>query len=337
MKTILTIIIAFLCSCGFGQKKIKFNKDINPLIKTRAFEKAKPILQEFLKSNPNSLKGNYWLGVIYFGNTSEVESEIKSEYTGKEYFPLTAKHFNYVDSSKFYLTKTRKLVNVINLNPINARFFPDFTGLTSEELVADAIPKIDNWINLLNRIQKDWKELEKNQKISQQKLQQKQDQYKTINCKEEEAIIEPEEEWEMGGALNTKTCKWGNYYIVINTTYDEDECKLGCSEQNVYRSTINSENKIELFDVFWYDQYNDSHNFFSDKFLKKYSELKSEDEGCFEEAEFVFDIDLFYFKNADKDGITFGLENQGVMDRCKGMFGETTLKISFEEILPFVK
>ena len=110
------------------------------------------------------------------------------------------------------------------MNPISSRFFPDFNGLSSEELVVDAIAKIDKWINLLDRIQKEWKEFEKKQKIALQKS----DQYKIINCKEEDVIIEPGEEWEMGGTLNTKTCKWGNYYIVTNTTYDQDECKLGC-------------------------------------------------------------------------------------------------------------
>lgn len=167
------------------------------------------------------------------------------------------------------------------------------------------------------------------------KYQRKEGKYKSISCKEEEVITEPEEEWEMGGELNTKTCKWGNYYIVTNTTYNEDECKLGCSEQNVYKSTINTENKIDLFDIFWYNQYNDAHTFFMEKFFEKYTELKAEDEGCFEESEFVFDIDLFYFKDADKDGLTFGMNN-GVLERCTGIYGETTIKISFEEILPFL-
>tara|TARA_B110000285_G_scaffold196028_1_gene226718 strand:- start:1199 stop:2188 length:990 start_codon:yes stop_codon:yes gene_type:complete len=326
MKTIITLTMAMMCLSVFGQKKLKFNKDIYPLIKTKAFEEAKPILQEFLKSNPNNLKGNYWLGVIYYGNVSYFDKEVKE----KEIY--STRNTKYIDSSQFYLAKTRKLVSVLNLNPISARFFPDFIGFTGEELVADAIPKINDWLNLLAGIRVDWKEFEKKQ--NKDKLLR--ERYMNIHCKEEESVIEPEGEWDMGGTLNTKTCQWGNYYIVTNNTFDAKDCKFGCSEQSVYKSTINPENKIELYDILGTKQNGDSYTFFSGKFYENYNALKSDNGDCLGEIEPYFDIPLFYFKDGDKDGLTFGLKNEGVSSRCEGVCGETTVKVSFEEIVPFV-
>ena len=63
------------------------------------------------------------------------------------------------------------MANIATLNPLSARFFPDFNGVSSEELVADAQSKIDRWIKLLNTTKSNW-DAEKQRRSELLKLNQ---------------------------------------------------------------------------------------------------------------------------------------------------------------------
>ena len=310
MKNILIITFVLFCTFSFGQKKIKFNKDIYPLISSEKFKEVKPILRNFLEINPNNLKANYWLGIIYYGNTVYHDNDIKQNNA-----EIKSKYYNYIDSSKFYLTKTKKLVNVATLNPISSRFFPDFNGLSSEELVIDAIAKIEKWQVMLDDFAPSWKILESNREQERLLLEK----YKSIDCESED-----------NDDYMVTTCRWGEY--IIQSKYDRRE---GSRDVEIYLYNLEYENKL-MFDEI-YHAYDDASAFFEEKFKTIYNELYSEDESCFEDNEFFFDLSLIYIMEGDDAGITFVMGNRGVLGHCRGQYGESTIKIPFDDILPFVK
>ncbi len=311
MKNILTITFVLLCTFSFGQKKIKFNKDIYPLISSEQFKEVKPILRNFLEINPNNLKANYWLGIIYYGNTIYHDNDIKQNNA-----EIKSKYYNYIDSSKFYLAKTKKLVNVATLNPISSRFFPDFNGLSSEELIIDAIAKIDKWQIMLNDFSPSWKILEANREKERLLLEK----YKSIDC-----------EYEDEDDYMVTTCRWGEY--IIQSKYNR---RSGSRDVEVYLYNLDYDNKLLLFDEI-YHAYDDASRFFEQKFKTMYNELMSENESCFENNEFFFDLSLVYIIDGDTEGLTFAMGNRGVLNHCRNRVGESSIKISFDDILPFVK
>jgi hypothetical protein len=306
MRTLLIISLTVITLNLFSQKKIKFNKDIYPMIESKSFIKVKPVLREFLKNNPNNLKANYWLGVIYYGNTVYHERDIQNNNA-----EIKPKYYDFIDSSKFYLIKTKNLVNIATLNPLSARFFPDFNGLSSEELVVDAQTKIDRWIKLINTTKNNWdaEQLRRNELL---RLQQP---YLTINC-----------EYEDEDDYMVTNCTWGKYNI--RSQYDRRD--------NVRSVDLYLNNSIILFS-YMFVSYDKASSYFKEKFEGIYNQLKSEDASCFEEAEFFFDLSLIYIIDGDQDGITFGLHNRGVMYNCRGMYGESTFLMPFEDIIPLIK
>ena len=308
MKKILTIIIIMMSVNSYSQKKLKFNKDIYPLIESKSFKTAKPLLQEFLKENPNNLKANYWLGVLYYGNMAYHDNDIR-----KNDAEIKLKYYDFIDSSKFHLAKAKKLVNVASLNPISSRFFPDFNGLTSEELCMDAIGKIDSWINLLNTTKDNWNGLQ----LKRNELAKLRKPYLHIDCESED-----EDDYFINN------CSWGKYRIY--SKYDRIE---GIRYVDFY---INDYEHSIMFNEMFVSQ-DDASSFFKGKFEQVYNELKSEDESCFEDSEFFFNLSLVYIIDADDNGLTFGLPNRGILNSCLNIYGESTFYISFEDIVPLIK
>tara|TARA_B100001287_G_scaffold212661_1_gene181482 strand:+ start:1364 stop:2287 length:924 start_codon:yes stop_codon:yes gene_type:complete len=306
MRTLLFISLTLITLNIFSQKKIKFNKDIYPLIESKSFIKVKPVLREFLKNNPNNLKANYWLGVIYYGNTVYHTNDIQNNNA-----EIKPKYYDFIDSSKYYLIKTKSLANIATLNPLSARFFPDFNGVSSEELVVDAQSKIDRWIKLLNTTKSNWdaEQLRRNELLI---LQQP---YLSIDCE-----YEDEDDYML------TNCRWGKYNIL--SRYDRDE--------NVRYMDLYTNNNTILFSEMFVSK-DKASSFFEEKFKEVYNQLKSEDPSCFEEAEFFFDLSLIYIVDGNQDGLIFGLHNRGVMNNCRGMYGESTFLVPFEDIIPLIK
>lgn len=312
MRTLIILSLTLITLNIFSQKKIKFNKDIYPLIESKSFIKVKPVLREFLKNNPNNLKANYWLGVIYYGNTVYHENDIQNNNA-----EIKLKYYDFIDSSKFYLIKTKSLANIATLNPLSARFFPDFNGVSSEELVVDAQTKIDRWIQLLNTTKRNW-DVEQQRRSELLKLRES---YLNIVCKDDE-----DEE----GFFSTK-CSWGKYSF--SSRMDREDCWTRSAE------IFENDFKISFDDIFI--NKDKASSFFKEKFEEIYNELKLEDESCFPDEEeygmnYFFDLSRVYIIDGDSEGLTFGINN-GVPCSCGGMYGESSFLMPLEDVIPLIK
>ncbi len=127
MKLILTTVFALIATFTIlAQEKLKYNKDVYPLIKAEQYEEALPVLQNFLCQKPEHANANYWAAKIY---------EMKA---------LNEINIGYAQQAKSYYITCRNNVQLLDMSIVNSSRFPDANGLEAEE-------RLSNFQNFLSQ------------------------------------------------------------------------------------------------------------------------------------------------------------------------------------------
>jgi len=129
---IVLTLIMFLANVLTAQEKIKYNKDVYPLLKAEKYEEALPVLEKFLISKPTHPNANYWAGKIY---EAKAYNEINLDYKFKAFDCYS---------------NCRKNVQTYDLTVVSAARYPDITGLDSDERYASLLAFLDGRMSELN-------------------------------------------------------------------------------------------------------------------------------------------------------------------------------------------
>lgn len=335
MKKIILLLLLGISLSGFSQKKIKFNKDIFPLLESKDFATATPLLLDFVTSNPNNTKANYWAGAIFYGRVAAFDKQLSS---GERL--LTQSCFDVLDSSILFLSTCKKWLNAATLNLFNAKYYPDFSGSTAEELLADGLNDLGRWINLLNEYKTNWKKykLYTNEEITElrkQELARQAETDKKNEAFEAEFNVHGCSEPEQNDMIEVKRCTYRNLkrsiMVVTESEWDERDCKFGCHSKTYISKTggESNYNEVQLHELFGVQE--GELRIKINQLLKKdFNQMKSEYPDCLEGSNFS-DVSWSHINlSISEDGFSFNTLT-GAANNCM-VAGEISARFTFEQI-----
>ncbi|MCB9188042.1 MAG: hypothetical protein H6599_02050 [Flavobacteriales bacterium] len=139
-KLVLTITLVVVSTALIAQDKLKYNKDVYPLIKAEQYNEALPVLQDFLSQKPEHANANYWAGKI-------LEMKAYNEI-----------NVGYAQQAKSHFSTCKSNVQLLDMSIVNSSRFPDASGLEAEERLSNfqsfLSQKIEEMSSFKNKIKK---------------------------------------------------------------------------------------------------------------------------------------------------------------------------------------
>lgn len=145
MKKVYSVILLVFACAFINAQTIKY-KEVYSLIKDDKYDEALPQLNSFLKQEPKHSNANYWAGKLYYQKAVSIKSNAEA------------------DSSILFFNKAIENVTTMDLNPLNAPRFPDFTGETMVDKMESGKKFMQGKIDELSGLKKQWENALKAQK-----------------------------------------------------------------------------------------------------------------------------------------------------------------------------